>query len=124
MGRNPNNPTSITRVYIYVHIHAHIHVHVDIVRTRESGSHRASGVVHTIVAIRIDVGGQLVIRVAGPVRQHAAGGLVRAIQNLINPKANRLVLLMSLVDFFDPSVLHCCVHVRVLNYLINVFKLT
>lgn len=110
---HPNHAAGVPRVHVHVHVHvhAHVHVHVDVVGARQARRgrrHGAGRVVHAVVAVAVHVGGQRVIRVrAGPVGQHAAAGLVRAVEDLVDPEADGLVLLLvRLAHLLDPGVLH------------------
>lgn len=99
MRRHTDHPARVPGVHIHVHVHADVHVHVDVVG--------AGRVVDAVVAVAVDVGGQRVIRVSSPVGQHAAAGLVRAVEDLVNSEADGLMLLLvRLVHLLDPSVLH------------------
>lgn len=111
MRGNPNNRTCTSGVDVHVHIHVHtnVHVHVDVIGAGQPGCgrHGAGRVVDAVVAVRVDVRGQGVIRVSGPVGKHAAAGLVRAVQDLVDAETYGLMLLLvGLVHLLDPSVLH------------------
>lgn len=109
VSRDTDDTASVRWIDVNVHIHADIHVHVHVVGARQPSCHGAGRIVYTVVPIGINVRRQLVIRVAGSIRKHAAAGLIRAVQNLIYSKADGLVLLVGLVHFFNACVLHSCI---------------